>query len=84
MRTYLHLQVVREIFRAYCHTPGARREMKVPLAEIADAAEVGVWFTQINQIARIICAYLREIISVTCCERPLAEIADAAEAGASG
>ena len=39
MRTYLHLQVVREIFRAYCHTPGARREMKVPLAEIAEHAE---------------------------------------------
>ena len=43
---------------------------------------MGGWFTQINQIDRIICAYLRnlrEIISVTCCERPLAEIADAAE-----
>ena len=54
----------------------------MPLAEIAEPAEVDDWLTQIKQIDRIICAYLRnlrEIISVTCCERPLAEIADAAE-----
>ena len=46
----------------------------------------GGWFTQINQIDRIICAYLRnlrEIIFVTCCERSLPESAEIAGAGTS-
>ena len=54
------------------------------LAESADTAEVVGWFTQIIQIDRIICAYLRnlrEIISVTRCERSLAESAELAETG---
>ena len=61
---------------AYGNTPGRS------LAEIADAAEVGDWLTQIIQIIMIFCANLsrqREVIPATRCERTLAEIADTAE-----